>query len=82
MYYIGNADLIDKLRTDAQLIGQKSAVEALNNLELLFRYLTLFNVMDKVIKIILVIITIKRNFLGYLRFKISSWFRLLYGCYF
>jgi histidyl-tRNA synthetase len=45
---IGNADLINQLRTDAQLIAQKSAVAALNDLEILFRYLTLFGVMDKV----------------------------------
>lgn len=44
----GNADLIDKLRTDAQLMSQKSAVAALNDLEILFRYLTLFGVMDRV----------------------------------
>lgn len=46
----GNADLITKLRTDAKLLGHKSAVEALNDLELLFRYLTLYNVMDRVKK--------------------------------
>lgn len=44
----GNADLITKLRTDAKLLGHKSAIEALNDLELLFRYLTLYNVMDRV----------------------------------
>jgi histidyl-tRNA synthetase len=44
----GNADLINQLRTDAQLIAQKSAVTALNDLEILFRYLTLFGVMDKI----------------------------------
>lgn len=31
-------------------MGQKSAVEALNDLELLFRYLDLYGVMDKVRK--------------------------------
>jgi len=45
----GNADLINQLRTDAQLAAQKSAVAALNDLEILFRYLTLFGVMDKII---------------------------------
>ena len=44
----GNADLINQLRNDAQLSSQKLATEALNDLELLFRYLTLFNVTDKV----------------------------------
>ena len=44
----GNADLINKLRTDAQLMGQKSAIAALNDLETLFRYLTLFGIMDRV----------------------------------
>ncbi|CAF4590935.1 unnamed protein product, partial [Rotaria sp. Silwood2] len=44
----GNADLVDKLRTDAQLMALKSASEALNGLEVLFRYLTLYGVMDKV----------------------------------
>jgi histidyl-tRNA synthetase len=44
----GNADLINQLRNDAQLSSQKIATEALNDLELLFRYLTLFNVTDKV----------------------------------
>jgi hypothetical protein len=84
LYFIlitGNADLINQLRNDQQLSSQKLAIEALNELELLFRYLTLFNVMDKVIKIILAIIDITRNYLGHLRFKISSWFRLLYRSY-
>ncbi|CAF3846519.1 unnamed protein product [Rotaria sordida] len=45
----GNADLIDKLRTDVQLMTQKSAREALDGLEVLFRYLTLYGVMDKII---------------------------------
>ncbi|CAF3225511.1 unnamed protein product [Rotaria sp. Silwood2] len=45
----GNADLVDKLRTDAQLMALKSASEALNGLEVLFRYLTLYGVMDKII---------------------------------
>jgi histidyl-tRNA synthetase len=44
----GNADLIEQLRNDTQLTSQKAAVEALNDLELLFRYLRLFNVTDKV----------------------------------
>ncbi|CAF0760245.1 unnamed protein product [Rotaria sordida] len=44
----GNADLIDKLRTDVQLMTQKSAREALDGLEILFRYLTLYGVMDKI----------------------------------
>jgi len=42
--------LINQLRNDPQLSSQKLAIEALNDLELLFRYLTLFNVMDKVKK--------------------------------
>lgn len=45
---VGNADLINKLRTDAQLMSQKSAIAALDDLEILFRYLTLFGVMDRV----------------------------------
>ncbi len=40
--------MIKQLRNDPQLSSQKIAIEALNDLELLFRYLTLFNVMDKV----------------------------------
>ncbi len=47
-HFIGNADLITKLQTDAQLTAQKSAIEALKDLEVLFRYLTLYGVMDKV----------------------------------
>lgn len=47
-HLLGDADLVNKLRTDAKLVAQKSAVAALNDLELLFRYLTLYNVMDKV----------------------------------
>jgi hypothetical protein len=43
--------LINQLRTDTQLTAQKSAVAALNDLEILFRYLTLFGVMDRVTKI-------------------------------
>ncbi|CAF2810340.1 unnamed protein product [Rotaria sp. Silwood2] len=45
----GNVNLIEQLRNDPQLSSEKLAIEALNDLELLFRYLTLFNVMDKVI---------------------------------
>ncbi|CAF2989744.1 unnamed protein product [Rotaria socialis] len=44
----GNADLINKLRTDAQLMSQKIATGALNDLETLFRYLSLYDVMDKI----------------------------------
>ncbi|CAF4532272.1 unnamed protein product, partial [Rotaria sp. Silwood2] len=43
----GNVNLIEQLRNDPQLSSEKLAIEALNDLELLFRYLTLFNVMDK-----------------------------------
>jgi hypothetical protein len=81
-YFIGNADLINKLRTDARLIGHKSAVAGLNDLEILFRYLTLFGVMDKVMKIKQNFIFLMKNLLDYIRFKISSWFGLLYWCYF
>ncbi|CAF0830665.1 unnamed protein product [Adineta ricciae] len=45
----GNVELIDRLRKDPQLISEKLAVEALHDLELLFRYLKLFNVTDKVV---------------------------------
>ncbi|CAF4377918.1 unnamed protein product, partial [Adineta steineri] len=45
----GNADLINQLRNDSQLTSQKLAIEALNDLELLFRYLALFNVTDKIV---------------------------------
>jgi hypothetical protein len=44
----GNADLINQLRNNPQLSSQKLAIEALNDLELLFRYLTLLNITDKV----------------------------------
>jgi len=83
-YSIGNADLINQLRTDAQLTAQKSAVTALNDLEILFRYLKLFEVMDRVTKKTKAeIFSFKNeNLLDNIRFKISSWFRLLYWCYF
>ncbi|CAF3512462.1 unnamed protein product [Rotaria sordida] len=45
----GNVNLIEQLRNDPELSSEKLSIEALNDLELLFRYLTLFNVMDKVI---------------------------------
>ena len=45
---IGNVNLIDQLRNDPQLSSNKLAIQALNDLELLFRYLTLFNITDKV----------------------------------
>ncbi|CAF4031926.1 unnamed protein product [Adineta steineri] len=45
----GSADLISKLQADAQLAGQKSAEGALKELNTLFRYLTLYGVMDKVV---------------------------------
>lgn len=44
----GDAKLIERLRQDSQLSSQKLAVEALQELEVLFRYLQLFNVTDKV----------------------------------
>ncbi|CAF4572687.1 unnamed protein product, partial [Rotaria magnacalcarata] len=34
---------------DPQLSSNKLAIQALNDLDLLFRYLTLFNIIDKVI---------------------------------
>lgn len=45
----GGVDLVDRLRKDSQLCAQPTAVEALNELELLFRYLTLYGVMDKIL---------------------------------
>ena len=48
---LGSTELIAKLQTDAQLTAQKSAIEALKDMETLFRYLTLYDVMDKVRKI-------------------------------
>ncbi|CAF4604685.1 unnamed protein product, partial [Rotaria sp. Silwood2] len=45
----GGADLVDQLRKDSQLCAQSTAIEALNELELLFRYLTLYGVMDKIV---------------------------------
>ncbi|CAF0810174.1 unnamed protein product [Rotaria sordida] len=51
----GNVDSIDKLRTDVQLMAVKSANEenlageALDGLKVLFRYLTLYGIMDKII---------------------------------
>lgn len=82
MFTVGSADLINKLRTDAQLIAQKSAVAALNDLETLFRYLTLFGVMDRVNRKVNVPFKYKYFlFLDNIRFKISTWFRLLYRCY-
>lgn len=45
----GTAELVDKLRADAKLVAQKSATEALNHLEILFRYLTLYGVMEKIV---------------------------------
>jgi hypothetical protein len=44
----GHTDLIERLRHDARLSSSKSAVDALNDLALLFRYLTLFDVHDRV----------------------------------
>ncbi|CAF2116485.1 unnamed protein product, partial [Rotaria magnacalcarata] len=38
----GNVNLIDQLRNDPQLSSNKLAIQALNDLDLLFRYLTLF----------------------------------------
>ncbi len=61
--------MINQLRNDPQLSSQKLAIEALNDLELLFRYLTLFNVMHKVKKKKSNIIKKKKThtlFLGYI----------------
>lgn len=41
--------MIAKLRADAKLVAQKSAKEALDHLEILFRYLKLYGVMDKIV---------------------------------
>ncbi|CAF0887851.1 unnamed protein product, partial [Didymodactylos carnosus] len=45
----GDADLVQKLRADVNLSKRKDAQEALNDLELLFRYLQLYDVMDKIV---------------------------------
>ncbi|CAF1016553.1 unnamed protein product, partial [Didymodactylos carnosus] len=45
----GGADLVQKLRADVNLSKRKDAQEALNDLELLFRYLQLYDVMDKIV---------------------------------
>ncbi|CAM4933564.1 unnamed protein product [Rotaria socialis] len=47
--HVGNVNLIDQLRNDPQLSSNKLAIQALHDLDLLFRYLTLFNIIDKVI---------------------------------
>lgn len=44
----GSSELISQLRNDTELSSHKPAMEALNDLDLLSRYLTIFNVMDKV----------------------------------
>ena len=44
----GHADLIDQLRKDPELSARKSAIEALDDLQLLFRYLSLFDLTDKI----------------------------------
>ncbi|UJR33573.1 hypothetical protein I4U23_021011 [Adineta vaga] len=45
----GSTELVTKLQADAQLAGQQSAIDALKDLEVLFRYLTLYEVMDKIV---------------------------------
>ena len=44
----GGIELIDELRRDEHFIREPLANEALNELELLFRYLSFFNILDKV----------------------------------
>ena len=44
----GQIDLIDELRRDKNLTSEKSAVDALNDLQVLFNYLNLFEISDKV----------------------------------
>ena len=55
----GNVELIDRLRKDPQLISEKLAVEALHDLELLFQYLKLFNVTDKVNSFLFFVVRMK-----------------------
>lgn len=44
----GGEELIEKLRADENLVKNKDANEALNEIELLFKYCSIFGIKDKV----------------------------------
>ncbi len=44
----GGAELVEKLKNDELLKKSKGAVEALEDLETLFKYCSIFNINDKV----------------------------------
>jgi histidyl-tRNA synthetase len=45
----GGVELINKLKTDESLIKSKDAVEALDELDTLFKYTAIFNLNDNVV---------------------------------
>ena len=46
--FVGRTELIDKLLEDEAMKSQKSAVEGLEDLRVLFKYLELYGITDKV----------------------------------
>lgn len=48
MLFVGRTELIDKLLEDEAMKSQKSAVEGLEDLRVLFKYLELYGITDKV----------------------------------
>lgn len=48
MLTLGRTELIDKLLEDEAMKAQKSAVEGLEDLRVLFKYLELYGITDKV----------------------------------
>jgi histidyl-tRNA synthetase len=82
----GGSELIAKLKADDKLIANKDALEALEDLDLLLKYCSIFNLNEKVI----IIINIINNFvsyvvyyikIGFIRSQFGKRFRLLYRCY-
>ena len=47
----GGADLVEKLKADENLAKNKDAAEALEDLDVLFKYCAIFNLSNKVFKI-------------------------------
>jgi histidyl-tRNA synthetase len=47
----GGAELVEKLKTDENLVKNKDAAEALEDLDVLFKYCAIFNLSNKVSKI-------------------------------
>ena len=70
-FFKGGLDLINKLKVDVNLAKSKDAMEALEDLELLFKYCSIFSIEKKVITY-LKSFSLNYNYLTFLFSKLAS----------